>query len=61
MKKILLTVLVAVTLSGCTSMPKVITALKNDPACVKFDVMAPGWGVHFERSFPTNWTQTVTK
>ena len=49
------TCLLVLAVSGCSSMPKVINALKNDPASIKFDVVSYGTTVHFERSFPTNW------
>lgn len=57
MKTILIiaTCSLVLVVSGCSSMPKVINALKNDPASIKFDVVSYGTTVHFERSFPTNW------
>ena len=64
MKYIATIVVMAVLLCstvGCTSMPKLVRALKDDPASVKFDVVSYGTTVHFERSMPTNWVSPYSQ
>lgn len=54
-------ILLALALCGCSSLPKLVRELKDDPATVDAEIMSPFVSMRLHRAWPEGMTNRVAE